>query len=199
MIRLLIVSGAALLASSPVFAAGFDIRLGDDAAQFEYLFDSDSQIGIGGADIGAAFFYNENDDVALSLGALVTGSSAGRNRALQFGAGARAYGAELDCSDSPQPCGQRDSVSAVAVGGRLSYIFPSQTPMALTGELFLAPGITSFGDSDGMSDVQLRFEVEVAPATRFYLGYRVFEFELENTNIDYELDDSGHAGVRFSF
>lgn len=193
MIRRLALLSAVLLPVTSVHAAGLDIRLADDAAQFEYLFDSDSQIGIGGADVGAAFFFNEADDVALSFGALVTGASLGSNRAVQLGAGARLYGARLDWDV------EQDTIGAVAVGGKISFIFPSRTPMALTGELFYAPEITSFGDNEDLMDLQLRFELEVAPATRFYVGYRILETELEDTDFEYELDDSGHVGVRFSF
>lgn len=174
-------------------AAGLDISLGDETAQFVYMFDSDSQIGIGGADLGAGFFFNEQDDYLLNFSMLVMGHSAGRNRSLQLGAGAKAYAGELD--DFPA----QEDVAAVAVGGKISYIFPASMPMALSAELFYAPDITSFGDNESLTDLLIRLEIEVAPTTRFYIGYRNLETEFENSNVDYELDDNGHVGVRFSF
>ena len=189
-------------------AAGLDIRLGGEAAQVEYLHDSDSQIGIGGADIGLAVFFNEADDVMATFGALITGSSAGNNRALQFGAGARLYFASLDLDINAEPNDQDlllldqlgdDSIGAVAIGGKVSYIFPSSIPMAVTGELFYGPDIVAFGDNEDLVDLQLRFEVELAPTTKFYVGYRSLEVEMEDSAVEYELDDSAHAGVKFNF
>jgi hypothetical protein len=44
-----------------------------------------------------------------------------------------------------------------------------------------------------------RFEVEIAPTTRFFVGYRSLEVEFENNPVEYEIDDTGHLGIRFSF
>lgn len=195
MVRKLILIGIMPIISATLnaaHAAGLDISLGNETAQFVYMFDSDSQIGIGGADLGAGVFFNEQDDYLFNFSVLVMGHSAGRNRALQFGAGAKAYAGELDIP-------VQDSVGAVAVGGKISYIFPASMPMALSAELFYAPDITSFGDNESLTEFLLRLEVEVAPTTRFYVGYRSLETEFENTNIEYELDDNGHVGIRFSF
>jgi hypothetical protein len=206
MVRRLALAGLLFLFSAGSYATGIDIRMGSEAAQFEYLFDSDSQIGIGGADVGAALFFNENDDVAATLGVMITGSSAGKNRALQFGAGAKLYAAQLDRSPGDVidgyvvlPDDNDETIAGLAIGGKVSYIFPSRTPMAISTELFYAPSITSFGDNDNVLDAQVRFELEVAPSTRLYVGYRILEAELEYSGSDYELDDSAHAGVRFSF
>lgn len=205
MIRRLAWLGLLVLVNTQIFAAGIDIRLGDEAAQFEYLLDSDSQIGIGGADIGAALFFNENDDIAASLGALVSGSSAGKNRALQFGAGARLYVASLERDPVTITNGTQvvtdddDNIAALGIGGKASYIFPAHTPMAVSLELYYAPDITSFGDNQNIFDAQARFELEIAPSTRMYVGYRKLEAELKTSGADYVLDESGHIGVRFSF
>lgn len=176
-------------------AAGLDLSLGNKTAQFVYMFDSNSQIGIGGADLGAGIFFNEQDDYLLNFSALVMGHAAGRNRALQLGAGAKVYAGQLDNPPIPN----RDSVASVAVGGKISYIFPASMPMALSAELFYAPNITSFGDNERLTEFLVRLELEVAPTTRFYVGYRDLEARFENTNIDYKLDDHAHVGVRFSF
>jgi hypothetical protein len=194
MLRRLVLVSSLIFMSSWGYAGSFDVRLGDEAAQFEYLFDNDAQIGIGGTDVSAALFFNENDDIALTVGAIVTGNSTGKNRALQFGAGVSAYGAELDTA-----VGADETIASLAIGGRASYIFPSSTPMAVSLEVFYAPDITSFGDNEDLLDAQIRFELEVAPSTRIYVGYRKLEAELETSGVEYQLDDSGHLGLRFSF
>lgn len=207
MIRRLLLLSALFCTGLTANAAGLDIRLSDESAQLEYLFSSDAQIGIGGADIGAAFFFNEDDDIMATFGIIVSGSSVGRNRSLQFAVGARAYAASLELDPGSAPAGDiailratgEDTVGSAAIGGRVSYIFPSSMPMALTGELFYAPNITSFGDNKDLMDVQVRFEIEIAPSTRAYLGYRNLEVTMEDSDVDYEIDDGLHVGVRFSF
>jgi hypothetical protein len=195
MLRKLILVGIMPVISTALnaaHAAGLDISLGNETAQFVYMFDSDSQIGIGGADVGAGVFFNDGDDYLLNFSVLVMGHSVGRNRALQLGAGVKAYAGELDIP-------VQETVGAVALGGKVSYIFPASMPMALSAELFYAPDVTSFGDNESLTEFLLRLEIEVAPTTRFYVGYRNLETEFENSGIDYELDDNGHVGVRFSF
>lgn len=198
MVRKLILIGIMSITSTSfnvAQAAGLDLSLGNKTAQFVYLFDSGSQIGIGGADLGAGIFFNEQDDYLLNFSALVMGHAAGRNRALQMGAGVKVYAGQLD---SP-PIPNQDSVASVGVGGKISYIFPASMPMALSAEMFYAPDITSFGDNERLTEFLIRLELEVAPTTRFYVGYRSLETEFENTDIEYELDDHAHVGVRFSF
>lgn len=180
-------------------AVGLDVRLGNETAELDYLFVDDARIGTGGLDVHAGLFINEDDDVAALGGFMVTGNALGRSRSLQLGAGVRAYAAALDCEDNPQPCGEQDRVSALAVGGRLSWVLPAYTPMALIGELFYAPQITSFSDNRNLLDFALRFELELAPGARLYLGYRLIEAELDPTGLDYELEDGAHLGLRFSF
>lgn len=196
MIRKLILMGSLLIPVSVAQAAGLDFNLGKDSAEIRYLFSSDAQIGVGGTDAGIGLFFNENDDYVFSGALLVVGNSTGRNRALQLGAGVKAYAGSLDRRGE-------DTIASIGVGGRVAYIFPSMTPMAISTELYYAPNITSFADNDRFYEALVRFEIEVAPSTRFYVGYRKMEARLELENdmgkLDYELDDRAHLGVRFSF
>ncbi|HEY3486510.1 MAG TPA: YfaZ family outer membrane protein [Gammaproteobacteria bacterium] len=174
-------------------ARGLDISIGDEAAQLTYLYNSDGQIGIGGTDLGMGFFFNENDDVVINGGILVTGTSAGQNRALQMGVGVRAHVGKLDIP------GEDDGVSAIAIGGKIAYILPSRMPLALSLEGYIAPEVTAFGDNKDLTELLARFEIEIAPTTRFFVGFRNLEVEFEDSGLEYEIDDSGHLGIRFSF
>ena len=90
---------AAILAIATVAtqanARGFDLRLADKTAEILYLTES-STFGYGGADVGMGVFFNEANDLMFSGAVMVTGNSAGNNRALTFGAGAKAVFALLD-------------------------------------------------------------------------------------------------------
>lgn len=182
-----------LAAVNAAQARGLDISIGDEAAQITYLYESYGQIGIGGTDLGVGLFFNENDDVILHGGLLVTGNSLGDNRALQAGVGVKAFGGSLDVDTD------EDTVSAIGIGGKFAYILPSRTPMSVSLEAYVAPGVTSFGDNERLAEAVFRFEVEIAPTTRFFVGYRSLDVEFVDVPGEYEIDDTGHVGIRFSF
>ncbi|EDY86196.1 YfaZ family protein, putative [gamma proteobacterium HTCC5015] len=64
---------------------------------------------------------------------------------------------------------------------------------------FIAPGITSFGDTDSMHEWTLGFDAELAPSARGYIGYREIETEFEQYAGEAELDDNLHVGIAISF
>lgn len=168
-------------------AAGLDISLSNETANLVYLIDSGS-LGYGGADIGFGFFYTEDDDYMVTANVMVVGTL-GERRDLQFGVGAKAYGADLD---------NGEEVLAIGIGGQARYVFQTRTPVGVVLEGYVAPGITSFGDTESARELNLRFEVEVLPSTRGYIGYRFLEFDLEDVD-DAELDDHVHLGIRLQF
>jgi hypothetical protein len=201
--KILLAGLLCLPAINAAHARGLDISIGNESAQITYLYESYGQIGIGGNDIGVGFFYNENDDVVVNGGLLVTGNSLGENRAFQAGVGVKGYAGYLNDPEKrtdvhPQVDKDSDSVSAIGIGGKLAYILPSRTPLSISLEAYYAPDITAFGDNDGLLEALLRFEVEIAPTTRFFVGYRKLEVDFKNGD-EYPLDDAGHVGIRFSF
>ena len=66
------------------------------------------------------------------------------------------------------------------------------------GKVFVAPDITSFGDTEGLTEFTFRVELEVMPSTRGYVGYRRLEPELTEAG-DVKLDDEVHIGIRINF
>lgn len=185
-----LVLGALLLgASGAANAAGLDFALGSETAQANYYFGSDA-IGYGGADFSIGAFFNDDDDIMGSFGVKATGSPAGA-RPFSFGVGVKAYAASLDRPDL--------DVQALGIGGEVKYHIPANMPMALVAELYYAPSITTGGDGENFTDFNLNFEVEITPGTAAFIGYRQLETEIENSGRDYELDDSGHIGIRLMF
>jgi hypothetical protein len=196
----LIASLLSFVVVTAVQARGLDISLGNETAQLSYLYESSGQIGIGGSDLGVGFLFNENDDVLFNGGILVTGSSLGQSRAFQAGVGVKGFAGALDdpeTADEPiDP--DNDTVSAIGIGGKLAYILPARTPLSISIEAYIAPEVTAFSDNEGLVEALFRFEVEIAPTTRFFVGYRELEVEFENGD-EYSVDESGHLGIRFSF
>jgi hypothetical protein len=90
---------------------------------------------------------------------------------------------------------------AVAIGGQIRYVFPGSTPLAILGEAFYAPEVTSISEFDRVLEYRIALELEVTPSARAYIGYRNLEVKFDSfgTNVDYEVDDSADIGVRFEF
>ena len=101
----------------------------------------------------------------------------------------RAYGALLNVENL--------DIFAIAVGGRLSYLFRENGATTMSVSAFYAPDIITFGNADNVVDVSIRFETQLTPATRIFLGYRSFEFDLLDAKR--KIDDDVHIGFRRRF
>jgi hypothetical protein len=186
--RWLGVAALGLCSSNAAHAGGVDISLGNETADVVYLTDSAS-LGYGGADVGLGALYNERDDILLTGQFLVSGSP-GPDVPLQYGVGAKAYFSELDTDEDGH---------ALGLGGQVRYLLPLRQPqMSVAAEGYYAPDITSFSDATSVLEFEPRFEVEVLPAARAYVGYRYIEMELENTS-DRDISDELVFGVRLQF
>ena len=193
MLRKALIITAALIPFNNVSAGAIDFRVGSDMAELSFLTQA-SSFGYGGADIGFGALINEYNDVVASGSILVSGSSAGSVNGLHFGVGAKAYVGTLD---GPKGLVDVDG-AAIAIGARIRYVFSSATPVAVLGEAYFAPEVTSMAEFDGLLEYRLALELEITPSARAYLGYRNLEVTF-NERIDYEVDDSAHIGVRFEF
>ena len=194
MLRKALIITTLLFPAGSVFAGALDFRVGKDAAELTF-FTQTSSFGYGGADIGFGALINEYNDVIGHGSVLVTGSSTGDVKGLHFGVGAKVYVGTLD---GPSSASLDVDGGAIAIGGQMRYVFPGSTPFAILGEAFFAPEVTSISDFDGLLEYRVALELEVTPSARAYVGYRMLEVTYDR-DIDYEVDDAAHVGVRFEF
>lgn len=189
MIKRVLLIALVLSPFSNVMANGLDLRLSSDAAELTLLTDS-STFGYGGADVGVGAFFDDDDNVLFNGSIIVSGSSVGNIKALYFGVGVKAYIGTIDAVN--------DTGAALAIGASGRYVFPGITPLAVLAEAFVAPSVSNLGDFDGVSEFRVGLEVEVTPSARAYIGYRNLDVD-SNTGPEFELDNSIHFGVRFSY
>ncbi len=174
--------------SSGAAANQFDLALSKDTAAAEIIMDS-STVGSGGAAFSIGALFNDVDDVLGSLGLVVKGMPAGE-QPYSFTLGGKLYFAHLDKPD--------EEVPALALGGGISYIIPANMPISIGGDLFYAPGITTFNDGDDLLDLKFRFEVDVLPSATAFIGYRNVVLGLDQRP-DYDVDENVHVGIRIEF
>lgn len=170
-------------------ASDLEIALSSETAQFTFRSDS-SMIGWGGADLGFSLLYNDADDLFIELSLMQNSAPSEQNR-FSAGVGMKAYFGRLDPIN--------DNVLALGIGGEVRYTFPGSMPMALYLNGYIAPEITSFGDTDGIVEYQLGYQVELLPQTIAFVGLRNVEID-SNSNSEYKVVDSDvHIGVRLTF
>ncbi len=194
MLRKALIITAVIIPFNNVSAGAIDFRVGQDMAEVSFLTQTAS-FGYGGADIGFGALVNEHNDVIANGSILVSGSAAGDVKGLHFGVGAKAFAGTLE---GPTSTSLEGDGGAIAIGGRIRYIFPGNTPLAILGEAFYAPEVTSISDFDGLVEYRAALELEVTPSARAYIGYRRLDVTF-NRDVDYKVDDEAHIGVRFEF
>lgn len=165
-----------------------DLALSENTASVEFRMDSEI-IGTGGAEVAIAGLFNQADDFSGSVGILMRGMAAG-DLPYHFGLGGRMYLAHLDRPG--------EDVPALALGGEAAYIIPGNMPSALVGELYYAPSVTTFNDGEDLMDVRLRFELEVVPSAKAFIGYRNVVVGLKGRP-SYDVDDNIQGGIRIQF
>ena len=197
MLRKALIITIILIPFNNVSAGAIDFRVGQDMAALTFLMQN-SSFGYGGADIGIGALINEYNDVMVNGSILVIGSSRGDVKALHFGVGAKLYVGDINGPDTAPVDIQG---GAVAIGGQIRYVFPGSTPLAILGEAFYAPEVTSISEFDRLLEYRVALELEVSPSARAYIGYSMLEVEFNSSgrNVDYDVTDSANIGVRFEF
>lgn len=187
--RLLWLSSACWLASPTLQAGDFETQLSSETAQFVLHSDS-ALIGWGGADFTLGFFYNDKDDYLGQIGLMQMRQPSQQTR-LTLGVGTRGYFGEVKTPNN--------SVSAVAIGGQIKYTIPGVMPMAFYGQMMYAPKITSFSDTETLSDSTVGFQIEALPQTVAYVGYRRLSVDWTSGQSSRLDDRHVHFGIRFTF
>lgn len=188
--KLRVATVALLVAANTAVTAGeLDISLSNDTAQVRYYAPmSHSKYGHTDFDIGALF--TEDDDFMATAGMMMSGEAGSRAPGVHLGVGFRAYGVSFDNTN--------DDVLALALGGEVRVVPPSERRLGIAFYGNFSPDITTFGDAEQFSDFGGRVEYEVLPEAAIYIGYRQIKAELES-GPTVTLDKGGHVGLRMKF
>lgn len=166
-----------LLAATSAAAAGwFEISLNGDAFDLgggAHLGDDpDGRLALGGR-----FLYNEDHDTKLGcfLGAFA--SEPPSVEGFEFAVGGEALVGK----------GEDRDVAALALGVEATWAPPRLKGLFFGARLFYAPGVFSWGDSDGVTDWSARVGFRVTKKIDVFAQYQRVEADLD-TRGDTELD-----------
>jgi hypothetical protein len=184
----------ALLAFSPaVFADAIDINLNNNAAQFKFSSSASDLVGANG-DLTSGVLYNDKNNLFFEAGLLVKGGGESDAPGVGVAVGAKGVFGTISSTSTTKSI----NGSAIAVGGEISVVFPTSSRVAIVGEYFAAPKITSFADASRFNQFGARFEVDVSPQAKVYLNYREIGFGVDTIG-GVTLDKGTSIGVIILF
>jgi len=163
--------------------------ISDDALQAQYIRVMDfGRVG-NSLDVRGGFFYNEDGDLIINGDILAPLGNPTTRRQLEVRVGARAYGAFIAI--------ENQDVFGLGLGGEVEYYFGRDRRTSAKLSFYYAPDIMTFGQSDDINDITLRLQTRIREGTDVFVGFRVFEIDLDVG--DREVDDNMHVGFRRSF
>lgn len=185
-----VITVVAAFFSSNVHASGSDVSLSNETANIELFGPMRGIIETGGqATLG--LLYNDLDDAIAHLKMVAIGTQTNTRVPYKLAFGVKGYAGEI--SDPAV------DVGALAIGGSLNIQYPfGYNPIDMNVEMFFTPGITTFGDTEAVIEINARLSLEIVPQAKAFVGYRLLEIEDEQ-NYNWELDDNVHFGIRLQF
>lgn len=180
-----------LSVSSVALADVLSAQLSSDSARFRY---SGTGLGqsFGNLETEVGFLYTdkntENDDYIADIGVLVRGESV--EAPILVSIGGRLYGGKVSTYD----------FFAVGLGGDAILVPESWGGFGIGLFYFMAPGVVSFGDADGLTEYGATLHFEVSPQATVVLGYQKVEVEIKTNNVgDVEVDKGAFFGINIKF
>jgi hypothetical protein len=178
---------ALTLAAAPAFAADLELSLTDESVKGQY----NLMTGRDDLQLGAGYTYHEGSRHIANADFHAQGQTALGNLPTTAGLGARAYGWDDD---------DHGDGGAVGLGGFARVNIPTVPGLSFGGSLHYAPSILSFGDSDDMTEVELRGSYRVIRNAEVFAGYRYLNTDLDGRGSrDIDLDDGLMAGIKVFF
>jgi len=164
------------------------IGLGSDMFRIDY---ASANLGksIGQIEFEAGLLYSEQNstsDTIGQIGALVRGESV--EAPVIVSVGIRAY---FGTASS-------ESVGGLAIGGEVSLAPESWNGFGLSGILYFAPSVVSYGEAKGLQDYGLMATFKVTNQAKVNLGYQVMKVDFD-TQPTRTVDDGPYIGVSILF
>lgn len=175
-----------LMTGSQVLADSLDLNLNDDSMRMTY----EADMGKGAA-LDAGYYYNDrindNDADLMHVGLHVTGDNWSQSGVFNIKVGGRLIYSSVDPFD----------VMALGLGGEVR--FSPVHRLGLGASAYYAPRIASFLDAERYSEYGVKLDYQLLTQAFIYVGYRQISVEVEDISTKYELDDSGHLGLKLLF
>lgn len=155
--------GLFLALASAAFAvrgANIDFNLASNAAAVDFTTNL-TETGLEG-DLG--YMHHSNRADVAQAGLDLSGNASPVGSPMIFGVGAKAF--------FISPKSVNENGIAIGVGGHFRYTWPTYNRFAIGGELYFAPNIVSFRNTDRYLQASARAAYQVLRNADVYVGYR---------------------------
>jgi len=175
------------LVAQQAAADSLDLNIHNDAARVTYA----RAIGAAerGLEFDAGLLYAKNPgetDNVVHAGLMVAGQNWSKQGNFDISVGGRVVAADL----------KPGNVLDVAFGGRVR--FSPINRFGIGGQIFYAPKITSFLDSEEYTEWGVSTDYQLLTQAFVYVGYRRVETKIKNKGT-FQIDDNLHLGMKLLF
>ncbi|HSC48301.1 MAG TPA: YfaZ family outer membrane protein [Gammaproteobacteria bacterium] len=182
-------AGVFLVLASAAFAtqaANIDFNLGSNAAAVDFSTNlTDSGL------VGDLGYLHHTDRVdVLDAGLALNGNASPVGSPLIFNVGAKAF--------FISPKNVNENGLAIGVGANFRYTWPTYNRFAIGGELYYAPSIVSFRNTDRYLQAGVRAAYQVLRNADLYVGYRYVSAAFGGSS-NITLDSSLMVGMSLTF
>lgn len=164
-----------------------EANLNNESIQFEY---DRAVTGAQNLHINGGILYTEQDEDSASVFTIGFQGVETDNRTFRAGVGTRLYGYSAPGSTSGL---------ALAFGGLFYHIVPGASHISLGGYGWVAPQVTSFGDTEYLYEAGARVAYRVIQNTDVFLGYRYLHLKSDDGSFNDPIEDGFHLGFRLNF
>lgn len=161
-----------------------DVNMSNDAVAVNYLVDMGQGFYAGGGGL-----YEEDVGSLASLDVMARDDLRSGEYAFTAGVGGKLLGIF--------PEGKGGDGGSLALGGFVNYTIPTIKALALHGEVFYGPSVTSVNEVEGIVWYVAGIELEVIERAHLHAGYRKIRAKYQGGSAD--LDEGLHVGVRLEF
>lgn len=177
-----------LTAMGATHADSLDLNLNNDAVRLTFSWDArDDKLSF-----DAGWLHHQDTGNVAHVGLHLVDFAASGPSAPEVGIGGRLFYVDADTSPSSSQGG------ALGVGGFFRYAFPQANRFGIRGQLYFAPDVVAFGDTETYFEAGLGFSYNVLRDADVYLGYRYVKAEFTGAP-DLSMDTGLHIGLRLSF
>ena len=176
-----------VLVVQPVLADSLDLNIHTDAMRVTYA----RAIGQAerGLEFDAGLLYAKNPgetDNLVHAGLMVAGQNWSHQGNFDISLGGRVVAADIKAGN----------VLGMAIGGRVR--FSPVNRFGIGGQLFYAPKITSFLDSEEYTEWGVAADYQLLTQAFVYVGYRRVEVKIKDKGTA-QIDDNLHLGMKLLF
>lgn len=175
-----------LLPAAPALGGSLNLNLSDDAFRAQVA----QTITDTGLEIEGGWLHETDNGNVLDLGLhLVDDASPGRG-ALDVGVGAKVFHVDFDRFNGDG--------TALGIGGKFHYTWPTFNRFAVGGQLYHAPSVTSGGDIDRYTEAGVRAEYLILRNASAYVGVRSIRVGVDGDRTR-TFESGPHLGIRLDF